>query len=172
MCRNQLFLSICVAMAAAWCSATAYCQSQEGDTRTPTTQRLSEQGSNSPPLLYPIIHNGEWGYIDQSGSIVIKPQFDAARGFSQGLAAVKAGWFSKKWGYIDTTGKYVIKRTFDEVRDFVEELACVQVDGKWGYIDKSGKVAIEHRFGNAHDFSEGLAAVDIGGQWGYIVSFR
>ena len=31
---------------------------------------------------------GKWGYIDESGKMVIKPQFDDARAFFDGLAAV------------------------------------------------------------------------------------
>jgi hypothetical protein len=47
---------------------------------------------------------GKQGYIDRTGAVVIRPQFDGAHMFCQGLAQVKVG---TKWGYIDKTGKYV-----------------------------------------------------------------
>jgi uncharacterized membrane protein len=45
-----------------------------------------------------------WGYVDKTGKIVIHPQFDDARNFSEGLAEVRIG---KRWIFIDKTGKYV-----------------------------------------------------------------
>lgn len=53
--------------------------------------------------LYPVRVNGKEGYIDATGRIVIKPQFDEVESsFSEGLAPVKIG---NKWGYIDKTGR-------------------------------------------------------------------
>jgi hypothetical protein len=46
----------------------------------------------------------KWGYIDKMGNVVIQPQFDYARGFSEGLAEVQVG---DKLRYIDKTGKIV-----------------------------------------------------------------
>ncbi len=78
------------------------------------------------------------GYIDKTGKVVIKPQFDgdSARDFYEDLAAVKIGG---KWGYIDKTGKVVIKPQFDDAVYFQEGLAGVEIGGKLGYIDKTGK---------------------------------
>ena len=33
--------------------------------------------------------DGEWGYIDKKGKVVIEPQFDDASDFSEGFAKVK-----------------------------------------------------------------------------------
>lgn len=51
-----------------------------------------------------------YGYIDKTGNMVIKPQFDDDFIFSEGLAAVTIG---DKVGYIDNTGNMVIKPQFD-----------------------------------------------------------
>lgn len=52
---------------------------------------------------------GKWGYVDRAGRVVIKPKFDQAYDFSEGLAMVILP--GKKMGYIDKTGKYVWKPT-------------------------------------------------------------
>ncbi|MGB1040749.1 MAG: WG repeat-containing protein, partial [Flavobacteriales bacterium] len=57
-------------------------------------------------------------------------QFDDARDFSNGLAAVKTAGL---WGFIDTNGKMVIEPQYFKVSDFNEELAYVQtsfIEGK------------------------------------------
>ena len=87
--------------------------------------------------LYPVSVNGKWGYIDTTGKTVIKPQFDGAKDFSEGLAAVKVGG---SWGYIDKTGKMVIKPLFDEAHGFSNGLAYVREGNyTWGYINSAGK---------------------------------
>ncbi len=41
--------------------------------------------------LYPVMVDGKWGFIDNTGTVKIQPQFDmrvGSPGFSEGLAAV------------------------------------------------------------------------------------
>ena len=47
-----------------------------------------------------------WGYIDHTGQFVIKPQFQQAKPFYQGLASV---FLNGQEGYIDKSGKFVWK---------------------------------------------------------------
>src|SRR5438876_6749370 len=86
----------------------------------------------------------------------IKPQFDDARGFSDGLAPVK---ISGKWGYIDKTGGVVITPQFNDAEDFSEGLAAVEVGSNVGYINKTGTLVIKPQFDAGGKFSEGLAGV-------------
>jgi len=80
-----------------------------------------------------------YGYLDTLGEFVIKPQFDDAGPFSDGLAWVKVG---DKCGYIDRTGRMVIPPQWqlDEVDNFRDGLVRIKPQGKWQYVDKSGKV--------------------------------
>src|SRR5258706_200389 len=113
----------------------------------------------------------EWKTTDQTGRIVIPPQFDEAGSFSDGLAAVRIG---ARFGYIDKQGKIVIKPQFSSAGAFSDGLAVVGIDDKWGYIDKQGKFVIKPQFSSAGSFSDGLAAVRTGdfltGKSGFIDS--
>lgn len=72
--------------------------------------------------LFRIEQNGKVGYIDNTGKIIIKPQFDNGWEFSEGLAPVL---IDEDWGYIDETGKIVIKPQFFEPGTFNEGIASV-----------------------------------------------
>jgi hypothetical protein len=101
--------------------------------------------------------DGIWGYIDTSGTMVIEPQYDDARIFSEGLAPVE---IDGRWGYIDIHGNMVIDLQFEDAGIFSEGLAAVMVGEKWGYIDKNGNMVIEPQYEDAGYFSEGLAPVE------------
>jgi hypothetical protein len=126
----------------------------------------------------------KYGYIDDTGKVVIAVKFESASDFSDGRAAVEV---NGKWGYIDTAGEFIFSPQLpDPARDFAawepgtapvqpfsEGLAAVRVDGKWGFIDRSGKMIISPRFQTSGyecpgPFKESLAAVKIDGKTGYI----
>lgn len=107
---------------------------------------------------------------DRTGDIVIKPQFDAAEQFSEGLAVVTIGG---KKGYIDKTGNIVIKPQFDEAGNFEQGMASAKIGNQFGYIDKTGKmVVINPPFDQVSGFFDGLASVSIGDKFGYIDNTR
>jgi hypothetical protein len=134
--------------------------------------------------LWPVEQHNKWGYIDQTGRLIIPFTFDGADNFSDGLAAVS---LKEKTGYIDKTGKVVIPPRFIGGFSFSEGLALViirragQIERtplyQYGYIDKSGKVVIQlpdakilKWFSLANkglDFSEGRAYVEHG-DFGFI----
>jgi len=57
------------------------------------------------------INNGNSGYMDRSGKIVIEMKFGAANDFHNGLALVR---LDQNWGYIDATGKMIWTNTQGE----------------------------------------------------------
>ena len=79
----------------------------------------------------------KYGFVDRSGRMAIKPQFDYVGAFSDGLALATQTPDGKS-GYIDTTGRFVIEPQYDEAEDFSEGLAPVKKDGKWRFIDSAG----------------------------------
>ena len=124
---------------------------------------------------------GSYGYVDTVGNIVIDCQFDDAREFSEGLAAVLSGGgnvsedgvfgplsLTLKWGYIDSTGLTVIPCQFDYAGQFAEGYAAVMSGNKWGFIDHEGDTLVTYRYDEVRRFVNGYAAVCRGGLWGYL----
>jgi WG repeat protein len=116
----------------------------------------------------------KYGFINESGAVVIPLQFDPLLGphsqpmnlgrFTEGLAAVRIG---NIYGYIDHKGKVVIAPRFREAAEFSEGLASVTtIDGQKGYIDKTGLLVIKSTSGSGGQFKGGLAifSVEINGR--------
>ena len=87
---------------------------------------------------------GKWGYADKRGIIRINPVFEQAKGFSEGLAAVK---MEGDWGFIDTEGQWVIKPGFRRTSYFEDGMCEVtlgirfnQYFNKRAFIDRSGDI--------------------------------
>lgn len=124
-----------------------------------------ESASSFSEGLAPINRSHDCGYIDHSGTIVLRPPQpnpppDCAAvwgSFNEGLSR----WlFGDKYGYIDKTGKTIIEPRFDRTFEFSEGLAAVMVGKKWGYIDITGRMVIEPRaLNDAGAFHNGLARV-------------
>jgi hypothetical protein len=133
---------------------------------TATQTLIAQETKTTPARLFPIEQRGKHGYIDSTGQVVVKPKFDEAWRFSEGLAPVL---INDKWGYVDEAGKLVMKPQFFDARPFYEGLALVGVFfkagsrngriGNYGYIDKTGQLVIAPQFGVAFDFSDGLSRI-------------
>lgn len=106
--------------------------------------------------------------------LVIPPQFEIARNFSEGLAAVV---LHQKLGYINKWGTFVIapELEFDWVNllregayQFSEGLTRLSVGDRWGYLNLDGEIAIKPQFDGAEPFSQGLARIELNHRYGYI----
>lgn len=88
--------------------------------------------------------NGKWGYINQSGEVLIQIKYDNVqklfwsynRYFENGLATVE---LNGKNGYIDRQGKIVIPVIYDEAYPFSRNKAKVKLGNDIFYINKAGK---------------------------------
>ncbi|GAP71479.1 hypothetical protein SAMD00024442_129_2 [Candidatus Symbiothrix dinenymphae] len=135
------------------------------------------KGSMGDANIYPVRENRrvyynaelkKYGYADEKGNVVIKPQFNKAQAFSEGLAAVMLEEnYAQKWGFIDPTGKMVIPATYNlKPGRFSEGLAAVRIGSEseyeMAYIDKTGKRVIENKKWNLNEFHNGYAWVGTG----------
>ncbi|MFL6209814.1 MAG: WG repeat-containing protein [Pyrinomonadaceae bacterium] len=128
---------------------------------------VAQERASSAAGLLPIMQGWKWGYIDRAGTVVIKPQFDMAGEFSEGLAMVSYG--RNLPTEMDDAPSVLFGGT--------TTLRPVPVDSvKWAFIDPTGKIVIQAPPGMdfmGSGFSGGLAKVSTyvpgkGTLWGYI----
>lgn len=137
-----------------------------------------------------------WGYINFRGEWVIKPEFDSAGPFCEGLAPVeRRGLF----GFVDRNGRIVIKARFDAAAPFSAGQALVTEMGRSVMIDRRGNVLSDgpddleraahgrqvppqcrwfpsparpstfpYVIDDSHPYSEGAQALKSNGKWGII----
>jgi len=102
---------------------------------TGTSGQASASNAESLQLFH---ENGEYGYRDAAGTVVIKPQFVEAQDFSWGLAPVKPD-AKHGWGYIDASGNEVIHPQYEAAGQFAEGIAVVLNKGQFVYIGPDGE---------------------------------
>lgn len=74
----------------------------------------------------------KWGFVDSNGETVIKPKYEEARSFSNGMAGVRENGV---WNFINTKDKTVIDAGFDNVIDFSASGKCfIESKGYWSDI--------------------------------------
>jgi hypothetical protein len=80
----------------------------------------------------------KWGFIDTLGRVVVKPKYDQAENFSEGLARVRIS--QKGWGLVNTQGSEILKPMFDFIGEFIGEEAVVRASGQEAFIDRAGNL--------------------------------
>lgn len=85
-----------------------------------------------------------YGFTNANGEWVIQPQYNSARSFSEGLAAVRIekSYDNKLWGFINNRNELFIAAKYDDALDFENGLAPVKIGWKWGLINKQGQIVL------------------------------
>jgi hypothetical protein len=99
-------------------------------------KKISDTGFEA---VYPFASNqpaavcvgGKWGFVDNTGKMVIEPAYENAKSFSLGLGAVCV---DGQWGYISTGNVIRIEPQFEDCLPFsATGIAGVKVNGRWQY---------------------------------------
>nr|WP_241254687.1 WG repeat-containing protein [Brevibacillus sp. SYP-B805] len=107
-----------------------------------------------------------WGWMDNSGKVVVQPVYDAVNEPSEGLVAVNK---DGKWGYCSLQGTVVIPLRYDEVRPVSKGRARINIDGKWGMIRADGSLLIPNDYDQlSEDDETGLFVVEKDGKTGVL----
>ncbi|WNZ24541.1 WG repeat-containing protein [Leptolyngbya sp. NK1-12] len=129
------------------------------------TSNLEQAQNSSPTPRFIISKNQKSGFIDQTGTVVIEPEFDQVEPFFEDRAAFKA---NGKWGFIDPRGTIVITPQFESVGNFFDQRAVVISGYKQGLIDPNGNVVVEPQYELLIPLHEQRWAFKQHGQWGII----
>ncbi len=86
------------------------------------------------PLKYT---NDKFGYIDTLGNWIIKPQFDDAAFYQDGLAAVCK---NDSCVYIDKEGHKTTDAVFEETENYKDGIAIVKKGGYYFLMNRSGQI--------------------------------
>jgi hypothetical protein len=116
----------------------------------------SSKNETKPTLLHQIKVKGKYGFIDNTGKIIIKPEYDYVGDFSEGLAVIE---INKKYGFIDSLGNIKIFPEFDYADDFSNGFALIEIDQNRGYINKEGKKIVPPKYKKAFSYENGFAGV-------------
>lgn len=106
--------------------------------------------------------NSKWGYINETGTVIVKPDFDVVYDFNNNVGVATSAdntilaIIDKNGLITKPIGLYKIDRRFPL---FSDGMLLVTDGFKWGYMNKSGKIAIPCKYYYAKPFSEGLAGV-------------
>ncbi|PIU30296.1 hypothetical protein COT07_01500 [Candidatus Woesearchaeota archaeon CG07_land_8_20_14_0_80_44_23] len=172
------------------CGKCIYDYEKDDERRSLATAEFHENRA-----VFKNLSNWLYGYIDNTGKVVILPQYAKALPFSDGLAAViivnKTADGKPQVGYIDINGNMIIKPNESLVPNPFSEGLCLNVlevnysfpvymnipylGYKYGIINKKGEIVVPPKFHAGMPFSEGRAAVFTEGEnrtvgWGFIDS--
>ena len=89
-----------------------------------------------------------YGYINETGELVIPCEFYLGQHFSDGLAVIQPKGKNKNYGFIDKSGAVKIEPIFTLAESFKNGLASVTIgkkyeDYEYGYINKNGEFVWE-----------------------------
>ncbi|MEO9257744.1 MAG: WG repeat-containing protein [Crocinitomicaceae bacterium] len=119
----------------------------------PFQEELLAEKERMNQLFLPYKSDEKWGFINQSGTIVIPAGFDGVDFFHEGIAVVS---LNDKLGYINKSGNTVIKPQFDEANAFSNGVAVFQKDNGYGLLDRSGVVLLDPIYKDISLCSENL----------------
>lgn len=80
-----------------------------------------------------------YGYTDSNGTEIVKPQYDYAHLFTDGLACVCK---NNLWGFINEKGEVVIDLNYNYANPFKNKKSIVHSQNKYGVITINNKVIV------------------------------
>lgn len=117
--------------------------------------------------------DGSQGYVNLNGDTVVKPRFEQAQRFEEGLAAAKRKGSSRRsgqYGLINQRGVWKLRPQYDRIYSMPDYKAYViEQDGKYGAMSYKGKGMVRPRYDEPVVFlNEEYAACCKDGKWGLV----
>lgn len=119
----------------------------------------------------PTLEEG-FGYINEKGEVVIKPQYTGTQSFSNGRAVVNtASDFKNKYGLIDNKGKFIVKPQYNDIVILGEDRialgkAIKKDEPYYGSVyaigDIHGNILTDFIYYDVSNFNNGVASANDG----------
>ena len=116
-----------------------------------------------------------YGFLNGDGNWEIKPKYDYAESFQQGIAIVRKG---KKYGLLLPDGKFKVAPTYESLRfvgspssedAILQRLIECKLKGKVGFISTDGKVILPPEYDKAsYSAEKGAFAVEKDGKTDWV----
>lgn len=88
-------------------------------------------------------YNGKYGFIDRDSHFVIKPIYDEAISFDDGIAiCLKDGVY----GGINKKGEEVIEFKYSNIVPFENDYAIAVLNGNYGIINRNGETVVDFKY--------------------------
>lgn len=132
------------------------------------TEVKNLKGNEFNQGIAPVKNGKKWGYMDESGKLIVQTKYDGVTPFYNSTAVVRSG---KDYLLIDKEGnETTLPNSIILVKDMKEGMApFVGLNKKEGFVNEKGEIAIEARFLGVGYFNDGLAwARTTDGKIGYI----
>lgn len=84
-----------------------------------------------------------YGFVDETGRVVIPLKFDSASAFINNLSVVKQ---DNQWGFIDTTGNFTTPYRYDYLSRLGSNHYAFQLKGLYGVLDMNTNVIIPNQY--------------------------
>ncbi|MEH7255541.1 WG repeat-containing protein [Neobacillus niacini] len=106
----------------------------------------------------------KWGYMDESGKMVIEPQFTETQSFIEGKAIVNV---ENNYGLIDKQGKFIIKPKYSSLLNLDENLYALgqspdlekpYLFPKYAIADSSGQLYTGFIYNGVSKYKDGIAS--------------
>ncbi len=115
-----------------------------------------------------ICQNCKWGYLRDSGQVLVEATYNFANEFVNGVGIVSDG---QKWGAVGINGDVLIPCNYDEIH-FLENtgnkiLRIYHRKQQYGLIDTSGSVTVRTMYDEIGGFNEGRLSVRREKWWGF-----
>lgn len=125
---------------------------------------------------------GKYGYTDSTGVFIVKPAYDMATPYIDGISRVRKG---SKWGLVDAQGKPMTSVKYAYIGDYnnyglalvnvggtseyAETMMGAVTGGKYGYINRKGEEVLPPKYTDIGFFdSTNTAWVQAGNKYGLI----
>lgn len=122
-------------------------------------------------LVFQQTDNGQYGYVDEKGNVVITPRYLSAQTFQKGRAVVNMSFdYSKnQYGLIDKKGNFIISPQFNDIELLKENRVAVGktrdpqkpfIGSKYAIADTDGKFLSDFLYDEVMEYQDGRASAN------------